>query len=90
MELLIPALLINVGVMLIGYYSSGWVGIKHTGKFTIAIEMGLQNTALAIFIATSLLHLDGLSTIAVLYGSFSFFTTYIIAYIMNRFGRKDE
>ncbi|MDG0973573.1 MAG: bile acid:sodium symporter family protein [Crocinitomicaceae bacterium] len=90
MELLIPALLINVGVMLIGYYSSGWVGIKHTGKFTIAIEMGLQNTALAIFIATNLLYLDGLSTIAVLYGSFSFFTTFIIAYIMNRFGRKDE
>ncbi len=90
MELLIPALLINVGVMLMGYYFSGWVGIKHTGKFTIAIEMGLQNTALAIFIATNLLHLEGLSTIAVLYGSFSFFTTFIFAYIMKRFGRKDE
>lgn len=88
--LLIPALIINLGVMLIGYYSSGWIGIKHSGKFTIAIEMGLQNSALAIFIANSLLKLDGLATIAVLYGSFSFFTTFIVAYLMKRYGRKDE
>jgi bile acid:Na+ symporter, BASS family len=88
--LLIPALIINLGVMVIGYYSSGWIGIKHSGKFTIAIEMGLQNSALAIFIANNLLKLDGLATIAVLYGSFSFFTTFIIAFIMKRFGRKDE
>lgn len=90
LELLIPALIINFGVMLIGYYSSGWIGIKHSGKFTIAIEMGLQNSALAIFIANNLLKLDGLATIAVLYGSFSFFTTFIIAFIMKRYGRKDE
>lgn len=88
--LLIPALIINLGVMLIGYYSSGWIGIKHSGKFTIAIEMGLQNSALAIYIANNLLKIDGLATIAVLYGSFSFFTTFIIAYLMKRFGRKHE
>jgi BASS family bile acid:Na+ symporter len=88
--LIIPALIINFGVMLIGYYTSGWIGIKHTGKYTIAIEMGLQNSALAIFIANNLLKIDGLSTIAVMYGGFSFFTTYLIAYLMKRFGRKDE
>lgn len=88
--LLIPALIINIGVMLIGYYTSGWIGMKHSGKFTIAIEMGLQNSALAIFVANNLLKLDGLATIAVLYGSFSFFTTFLIAYLMKRYGRKDE
>lgn len=88
--LLIPALIINVGVMVIGYYTSGWIGIKHSGKFTIAIEMGLQNSALAIFIANNLLKLDGLATIAVLYGSFSFFTTFLIAYLMRQYGKKNE
>lgn len=88
--LLIPALIINVGAMLIGYFSSGWIGIKHSGKFTIAIEMGLQNSALAIYVANNLLKLDGLATIAVLYGSFSFFTTFIIAYLMRQYGKKNE
>jgi BASS family bile acid:Na+ symporter len=90
LDLLIPALIINVGVMLIGYYSSGWIGLKHSGKFTIAIEMGLQNSALAIFVANNLLQVDGLATIAVLYGSFSFFTTFLIAYVMKRYGREDQ
>jgi len=90
LDLLIPALIINVGVMVIGYFSSGWIGMKHSGRFTIAIEMGLQNSALAIFVANNLLQVDGLATIAVLYGSFSFFTTFIIAYVMKHYGKRDE
>src|SRR5690554_3168004 len=88
--LLLPALCLNILVMFVGFFSSGAVGINHKGKYTIAIEMGLQNSALAIFLANNVIQIDGLSLIAVLYGSFSFFTTLIIAYLMKRFLRKKE
>lgn len=86
-RLLIPAFVLNVVVMLIGFVTSGLVGINHEGKYTIAIEMGLQNSALAIFLADSVLKYDGLAVVAVLYGGFSFFSTFILAYIMKHYWR---
>ncbi|HLV42662.1 MAG TPA: bile acid:sodium symporter family protein [Brumimicrobium sp.] len=84
-ELLVPALFLNVFVMFVGFYLSGAAGINHEGKYTIAIELGLQNSALAIFLANNVIQIDGLSLIAVLYGSFSFFSTLVIAWIMKTF-----
>ena len=56
------------------------IGITHVGSFTIAIEIGLQNSALAIFIATQVLESQQMALMAVLYSSFTFFTTLGIAY----------
>lgn len=89
-DLILPALCLNVLVMFVGFFSSGLAGINHEGKYTIAIEMGLQNSALAIFLANNVIQIDGLSLIAVLYGSFSFFTTLIIAWLMKRYMKKKE
>jgi BASS family bile acid:Na+ symporter len=89
-DLLIPALCLNVLVMFVGFFSSGAAGINHEGKYTIAIEMGLQNSALAIYLANNVIEIEGLSLIAVLYGGFSFFSTLIIAYLMKRFMKKKE
>lgn len=86
-HLLIPVILLNVFTMVIGYFSSGWVGIRHTGRFTIAIEMGLQNSALAIFLATHVLQQDDVALMAVIYGSTSFFITLGLGYVMERRGR---
>jgi|SRR5690554_2217004 len=86
--LLIPALLLNILVMFVGFFLSGATGINHEGKYTIAIEMGLQNSALAIFLANNVIQIDGLSLIAVLYGSFSFFSTLLIAWIMKTYMKK--
>lgn len=83
--LLIPAFILNIVVMLIGFVSSGLIGINHEGKYTIAIEMGLQNSALAIFLANNVLQYDGLAVIAVIYGGFSFFSTFILAYVMKHY-----
>lgn len=88
MHLLIPVLLLNVLTMVAGYYSSNWVGIRHTGRYTIAIEMGLQNSALAIFLATNVLEQEQLALIAVIYGSVSFFVTIGIGYLMQRRGKQ--
>jgi BASS family bile acid:Na+ symporter len=82
--LLLPLLILNVGVMFIGYYLSKVIGINHKGMFTIAIEMGLQNSALAIFIANNVLKMEGLALMAVIYGGFSFFSTLGIAYFMKK------
>lgn len=87
-NLFLPALFLNIVVMFIGFFLSGWIGINHDGKYTIAIEMGLQNSALAIFLANNVLQIDGLAIIAVLYGGFSFFSTLLIAYIMKFWMQK--
>lgn len=88
-SLILPALLLNVFVMFLGYFSSRVIKINHKGSYTIAIEMGLQNSALAIFLANNVIKIEGLSLIAVIYGSFSFFTTLGIAYLMkNLFNKK--
>ncbi|PHR49195.1 MAG: hypothetical protein COA32_03855 [Fluviicola sp.] len=89
-DLLIPALILNVFVMFLGFFSSGALGINHEGKYTIAIEMGLQNSALAIFLANNVIQMDGLAVMAVLYGGFSFFSTLLIAWIMKRWMKKAE
>ena len=89
-DLLLPAICLNVVVMFVGFFTSGAAGINHEGKFTIAIEMGLQNSALAIFLANNVIQIDGLALIAVLYGSFSFFSTLLIAWVMKRFMQKKE
>lgn len=87
-NLLIPALLLNILVMFVGFFLSGAIGINHEGKYTIAIEMGLQNSALAIFLANNVIQIEGLSLIAVIYGSFSFFSTLLVAWLMKTFMQK--
>ena len=88
--LVIPAFILNVLVMFVGFYSSGWIGINHDGKYTIAIEMGLQNSALAIFLANNVIQVDGLAVVAVLYGGFSFFSTLLIAFIMKKYMVRNQ
>jgi BASS family bile acid:Na+ symporter len=82
--LFIPLVFLNIVVMFIGFYIAKWLGINHKGTFTIAIELGLQNSALAIFIANNILQIEGLATMAVIYGGFSFFSTLGIAYFMKK------
>ncbi|MBK6265616.1 bile acid:sodium symporter family protein [Marivirga sp. S37H4] len=84
-HLVFPLLLLNILGMLGGFYISRMLGIKHSGNFTIAIEMGLQNSALAIFVASQILENDEMEMIAVLYGTFSFFTTFLFAWMLKKY-----
>lgn len=83
LNLLLPSFLLNLSGTLLGYRIGRIAGITHGGSFTIAIEMGLQNSALAIFIATQVLHSDEMAIMAVLYSSFTFFSTIGIAYMLK-------
>ena len=55
----------------------------HGGSFTITIDIGLQNSALAIFIATQILESEEMALMAVIYSSFTFFSTLGIAYMLK-------
>lgn len=82
---ILPALLLlNISTILAGYYLSKSVGIKHSGRYTIGIEMGLQNSALAIFLARNVLEQNEVAVPAVIYGGFSFFTTWGVIWLMNK------
>jgi BASS family bile acid:Na+ symporter len=78
-----PLLLLNLVTIFLGYYVSKFLKISHDASYTIGVELGLQNSALAIFIAHHLLDNYEMSYIAIVYSSFSFFTTLGIAYVMK-------
>lgn len=83
LTLFLPALLLNISTILIGFYIAGTVAISHDGRYTIGIEMGLQNSALAIYIGDQLLENAEMVTVALIYSGFSFFTTLGLAYLLK-------
>ena len=53
--LFLPALLFCMLAMALGYYSAMLMGLDRDIRFTIGIEVGLQNVVLAILIANVIL-----------------------------------
>lgn len=84
--LLVPALLLNLISMIAGYLLALIIGIRNRGRFTIAIQVGLQNSALAIYVASKLIGQPEMAVVAIIYGSFSLFTTTLWAYLMKKYG----
>lgn len=83
--LFFPAVLLNATSMFGGYLLALITGIRNRGRFTIAIQVGLQNSALAIYVASKLLEQSEMAIVAIIYSSFSLFTTAFWAYIMKRY-----
>lgn len=83
--LLLPAFILNVVSMFAGYLLSLSVGIRNRGRFTIAIQVGLQNSALAIYVASKLLGQPEMAVVAIIYSSFTLFSTAFWAYLMKRY-----
>ncbi len=84
LNLFIPLIIFNVLTMFSGYRVGKLFGLKHESNYTIAIELGLQNSVLALFIANQVVENSAISTMAILYSSFSFVSTFAIAYLMQR------
>ena len=85
LNLLIPLIILNIATILAGYFISKASRLKHTSSYTIAIEMGLQNSVLALFIGNQLLKNQEISMVAILYGSFSLITTFAISFIIKNY-----
>jgi BASS family bile acid:Na+ symporter len=76
---------LNVLAMLAGLYLPRLAGISKRNRVTIAVEVGLQNSTLAIYVAGSLLGNYNIAMVAVVYGSFSFFTTWAFGYFSGKY-----
>lgn len=90
LNLFIPLLVLNLITMLIGFGIARRYGIKHDGCYTIAVEMGLQNSALAIYIASNVLGSSEMALVAVIYSSFSFFSTWFVAWLFKHKLKPDK
>jgi bile acid:Na+ symporter, BASS family len=86
-ELYPVPILLNASAMAAGWLLSKGVGIKNRNRYTISIEVGLHNSTLAIFVAATLLGSQVMAVIPVIYGSFSFFTTWLFGYLLKRYAR---
>lgn len=83
-DLLIPLVILNLTGIITGYFFARWRLEDSASWYTIAIETGLQNSALAIFVASSLLANQDVKLIALLYASFSFFTTFGAGWLLKK------
>lgn len=86
LNLFFPLLLLNFSTMVAGYYVSKTLKLNHNTSYTISIEMGLQNSVLALFIANQVLDNSKISLIPILYASFSLITTFAIAWVLKKYG----
>jgi BASS family bile acid:Na+ symporter len=79
-------LLLNILGMISGYYSGRWLRFRKPKLITLSVEIGIQNSALAITIASSPVFLDNttMAVPAVIYGMFTFFNAVLFGMIINR------
>lgn len=76
---------LNIVSMTAGIMVGQVLKLTRNNQYTIAVEVGLQNSTLAIFVASTLMGSPEMSLVAVVYGSFSFFSTLLFGYLMRKF-----
>lgn len=87
-ETILPiALTMHFLAMVLSYYLAKGMLSNHNACVTIGIEVGLQNTTLALLITSSLLGSEDMAKPALVYALFSFFTTFTFAFFTKRFGK---
>ncbi|MEZ5070564.1 MAG: hypothetical protein R2751_06280 [Bacteroidales bacterium] len=79
-------LVLNVVAMLAGLFVARIFRLAVMNQFTISIEVGLQNSALAIMVAANLLNSQPMALVPVVYGSFSFFSTLGFGWLVQQLG----
>ncbi len=89
LPLLFPLFILNLSTILAGFFTGKYFKLSHDSSYTIGIEMGLQNSVLALYIGNQLLNNRDLSLIAILYGSFSLISTFTVGYFLKRSERKN-
>jgi bile acid:Na+ symporter, BASS family len=83
------ALLLNFLAMSAGFWVMRLLKFDFKTQFTISIEVGLHNTALALMIAGTMIRSTDMEKPAIVYAAFSFFTAVIFVLIVRKiFGNK--
>jgi bile acid:Na+ symporter, BASS family len=76
-------LLLNIFAMMAGYYVSKMMRLNFRNQFTVAIEVGLHNTALALLVAGTILQSPEMEKPALVYAMFTFFSAILFIYIVK-------
>ena len=84
LALLGPCISVHFISMIVSYLIARKCRANALQSITIAIEVGLQNTALALLICSALLSSNELSKPALVIALFSFFTTLVFAYLSKK------
>ena len=77
-------LLLNFTAMMLGFYIARVLKLDFKNQFTISIEVGLHNTALALLISGAILNSPDMEKPAVVYAMFSFFTAIIFVLFIKK------
>jgi BASS family bile acid:Na+ symporter len=86
-----PNVMLNLLGMMLGFLLALLFRLGPTSRMTIAIEVGLQNSSLAIFVAQVLMGSSAMALVAVVYGSFTFGTAVLFGmgvYRLNKWVRR--
>lgn len=84
LDLGIPVVLLSGGTMLVGYLLARVSGLGTRQAITITIEIGMQNGALAIALATEVLGSDEIAMPAAIYSIIAYFTCGVVLFIGRR------
>ena len=86
-QLMPITLFIHLLVMFLSYYLAKGFLSNHKACITIGIEVGLQNTTLALLITSTMLQNEQMAKPALVYALFSFFTTFLYAWINKKYDK---
>lgn len=76
---------LNVLSMILGFFAGNLFKLNFQNRITIAVEVGLHNTALALLIAGEKLQNSAMEKPALVYAMYSFFITFMVAWLLMRF-----
>lgn len=83
-------IVLNVSSMLVGFVAGLLFTLDFRNRITIAVEVGLHNTALALLIAGDKLSNHQMEKPALVYAMFSFVITFAIAWLLMQFHKGRE
>ncbi len=84
------ALALHLLSIIISFTIAQWNKLSNFQSTTISIEVGLQNTALALLITGTLIGNNEMTKPALVYAMFSFVTTFLFGYIARRIGQGKD
>ena len=87
---ILAAGLLSTSVVVGGYYLSKYFVKDMGNRLTIAVEIGVQNTPIAIFLGSSVLGMPELSIVAITYGIFNYGLIAVLIRIIGGSNGSDE
>jgi len=84
LQLLPYLLLLNFLAMALGFFVARINKLPFADQYTISIEVGLHNTALALLISGTILNITAMEKPAIVYAMFSFFTAVIFVLAVKK------